>query len=198
MAGADVIPPPVTKADVQSAAMQAAVSAATAAAQAAVAAMLSNDPPKSEAKVATAGAAPKATRDDHQHPRLTSATTATTDANGQATILFTRTFTAMPSIDLCALEDNANPTPGMKVRRFLKTNNTSTWSEGDTDPVTGCVVYASRTIALPQMTAITGITLVTTLVPVLNTLFAGLSGFLPTAPAGNLKFTIIAVQTSAV
>lgn len=173
--------------------------------QQAVAGMLSNDPPKSEAKAASPGVANKVPRDDHQHPRLTSATSHITDASGECQIVFTRTFSAAPSIVLTARENNKNPVPALKVLRFLKAGSTQgtyvqwdpTDSGSDPDPVVGCVVYASRAMALSVMAPITGITLITALVPALNTLFSGLSGFLPDVAAGSLRFSCVALQTSA-
>lgn len=61
-------------------------------------AMLSNAMPQSEATAGASGAAGQASRGDHKHQRLTSATTTTLDANGLATVTFTRSFASQPRI----------------------------------------------------------------------------------------------------
>jgi hypothetical protein len=141
-------------------------------------ALLSDAPPMGEAGTPAAGTGSQATRNDHRHPRLSSSTSGTTDANGEATIVFTRTFDTQPSVVPCAVENNTNPVPAFKVKAF----------QTNAGKITGCTIYASRSRALP---ALGGILLI-------GPLISALAGFLPSEPAANMNFTIVALQASNV
>lgn len=160
------------------------------------AALLSDTPPVSEVTTAAAGSAMKTSRDNHAHPRLTSSTWHTTDATGQATVIFTRTFSVKPSVVCTAEEDNTNPVPRFKVRRWLKADG-SAWTSGS--PYGGCVVYADRSRALPVISPLsTGLTLILNLVNALNVIFATLSGYTAYEAAPNMPFSAIGLQASNV
>lgn len=141
---------------------------------------LADVPPKSEARAAAAGTLPQAPRADHQHPRLTSAQVATLDATGTQTVMFTRTFDNEPAISIIAVENDTKSPPDFKVKQFLDDTGAA-WASGK--PYGGAIVYATRARALPAVSAI--------LTEILK-----LSGFVPNEPAGNVKFSIIALQAS--
>lgn len=73
-------------------------------------------------------------RADHQHPRITSATVVTLDSNGLATVAFTRSFPAEPSVDLTPI------TPGGTQPVALQVNS---WVMTGAD-YTGCIVKGFR------------------------------------------------------
>jgi len=158
------------------------------------AALLSDTPPIAEATTPAAGAGPKASRYDHLHPRLSSAQSGTLDGNGQATVIFTRTFTAKPAVTVLAVEDDTNPVPRFKVRRWLKADG-SAWVSG---PYGGCVIYGDRARVLPTITQLNGgiIVLLASLITALNTILAQLSGYAPYVPAASVEFSLIALQPS--
>lgn len=139
--------------------------------------LLSDSPPMGEAGVAAAGTANQAPRYDHRHPRLSSSTNATTNASGEQTVVFTRTFDTMPSVIITAIENSTTPAPSFKVKAF-QTNAGGKY--------TGCTIYGSRERALPSLS---GILLV-------GPLITALAGYLPSEPAANTQFTIVALQAS--
>lgn len=148
--------------------------------------ILSDAMPMEEGTAGAAGAQAKASRGDHAHKRLTDTADVTLDGTGQVTILpFTRTFSKVPGATGLPVEDNTNPVPRLKVRRWLKADGT-TWAQGSAEPIAGCVVYGDRARALP---ALSGILLV-------GPLITALAGFLPYEPAANARFTLIAVEAS--
>lgn len=136
--------------------------------------------PMPEVKAGSAGTAPLVPRADHQHPRLTSAQTGALDANGQQTIMFTRTFTAEPAVSILAVENDTKSPPDFKVKQFLDDTGAA-WATGK--PYGGAIVYGSRARTLPTLTA------------VLTDLLK-LSGYNVTEPAAGVKFSIIALQAS--
>lgn len=83
-----------------------------------------------------------ATRADHVHGRLTSATTQSTAANGEATVMFTRSFGQQPSIDLTPIENGDNGGLVGKVRSFVQDGSLN---------YTGCVVKFYRIQPLPSV-----------------------------------------------
>lgn len=66
--------------------------------------------PKSEATTGKPGAVSPYARADHEHPRLTSAGSVVLDANGDATVTFTRTFSAPPNMHY-SYEEASNGQP---------------------------------------------------------------------------------------
>lgn len=142
--------------------------------------ILGNTPPPAEGTLAIAGSAGAAARTDHKHPRLTSASIATLDANGEATIMFTRTFAAMPAV-ICLLYEASNAQPVVfKVQSFVQDGGGN---------YTGCIIKGYRSSILP---ALSGIVLLGPLVSALANfnVFGG-------SPAG-VQFAIIALQPSTV
>lgn len=133
---------------------------------------LSSTAPNPEATSATAGAGQAASRDDHMHPRLTSATNGTLNASNEATIVFTRSFSAMPSIDFTYIESADNPPVMFKVKQ---------WTQDGNGNYTGCVCKGYRGQVIPQNLA--------TLL--LSAVFNPFSG-----SATGVQFTCIALQQS--
>lgn len=157
--------------------------------------LLSDTTPLAEATAPAAGAGDKASRFNHLHPRLSSAQSGTLDANGQQTVIFTRTFTAKPAVTVLAVEDDTSPVPRFKVRRWLKADGSS-WASGS--PYGGCVIYGDRARVLPTITQLNGgiIVLLSSLITALNTIITQLSGYAPYVPAANVEFSLIALQPS--
>lgn len=131
-------------------------------------------------------------REDHQHPRLTSTTYATLDAQGQATVMFSRSFANKPGLNLT--ETDADPA-AMSIS--LRSNQ---WMMSENGRFVGVVIQGRRERALPVINALSGsITLVGTLVTALNGVFAALSRFnVFGAPAFGASVSVIAVARSDV
>ncbi len=136
------------------------------------AALLADTPPSGEATAAAAGSENKATRRDHRHPRLTSAQWGVTDANGEATFVFTRTFTAKPAISFTYEEAAANQPLEFKVKA---------WTQDGNGNYTGCVAKGYRIRTLPST-----LTLITQLISFSVTI---------DAPSG-IPLSCIALQVS--
>lgn len=141
-------------------------------------AFFGNDAPRAEAVNPTPGEAPLVAREDHRHPRLTSATVQTLGQNGEATVDFTRTFAALPAVT-CLLYET---TPGQPVVFKVKG-----WVQDASGAYTGCVVQGVRASVLP---ALSGIALLTGLVTALANynVFGG--------SAAGAQFCCIALQPS--
>lgn len=148
---------------------------------------LADTAPLSEAKTPTAGAMSKATRADHQHPRLTSADNYTLDANGFVTITFSRTFSTEPAIVMNALGSGTDPVPDFRAQ-FNKTG--ALW--------TGATIYGQRSRPLPSLAPLsTGILNILALITPLNALLNLLSGFTPYEPAAGARVSVVAIQNSS-
>ena len=142
-------------------------------------AILTNTVPAPEAVTPEAGAGSRAARDDHQHPRLTSATVQALDANGVATVSFTRTFAALPAVT-CLLYEASNAQPVVfKVKSWVQDANNN---------YIGCVVQGARASLLP---ALSGIALLTGIITALANyhVFGG--------SAASAQFCCIALQPSS-
>ncbi len=137
-----------------------------------IAAMFSDSAPVREATIAIPGAMPKASRGDHQHPRLTSASWGVTGASGEVTFSFTRAFAAKPTIDLSYEEAADNQPCIFKVKG---------WTTNGNGEYTGLVAKGYRLQTLPA-----SITLLTALVNFSVTV---------NAPAG-INVSCIALQQS--
>lgn len=149
-------------------------------------ATLSDATPVAEAKTATAGQMPMASRGDHTHPRLTSAANVTLDANGYATITFTRTFASEPVLVFGSLGTGTGPVPDFRGE-LIQTGNV----------YTGVIVYGQRNRALPSITPVnTGLLVIGTLITGLNTIFASISGFAPFEAAAGARVSVTAIQAS--
>lgn len=149
---------------------------------------LSGSAPIAEALAASAGSAGAASRSDHQHPRLTSATVGMTDATGKKTVMFTRTFSAQPAV-FCELVEAADNGPvSFKIESFLDDTGTA-WAAGK--PYGGVVITAYRIRALPTLN-LAGIVLIGPLLTALGVL----SAFAPFTNAPNVSFSCIAILPS--
>lgn len=142
-------------------------------------ALLSNTPPPGEAVAPAPGSGSMASRDDHKHPRLSSATVQTLNASGEAVIVFTRSFTAMPAVQ-CLLYELADNQPVVfKVK---------TWTQDAQGNYIGCTIKGVRSSILP---ALSGITLLTGLITALANfnVFGG--------SAAGAQFCCLAIQPSS-
>lgn len=127
--------------------------------------------PLSEAGTARSGSEGLATRADHQHPRLTSATTGVLNASGEATVVFTRTFPTKPSVSILYSETADGQPVVFKVKSWVQTGS----------DYTGCVIKGYRSTTVPQ-------NLATLLLGAVFNLFAG--------SASGVEYSLIAVQAS--
>lgn len=145
-----------------------------------LAAILGNDAPPPEAVAAKSGAAALAAREDHQHPRLTSATVQALDAQGVATVMFTRAFASLPAVTCLLYEATTAQPVVFKVKGWVQ--------DPQTNAYTGCIVQGYRASILP---ALSGIALLTGLITALASynVFGG--------SASGAQFCCIALQPSA-
>ncbi|GKS86488.1 hypothetical protein AVMA1855_20070 [Acidovorax sp. SUPP1855] len=133
---------------------------------------LSDSMPPAEAISAAPGVGSQASRDDHKHPRLTSVAWGVTDASGEVSYSFTRSFANKPGVDF-TYEENANNQPIIfKVKSWVTNVN---------GEYVGATARGYRLQTLP-----TTLTLITQLI--------GFSVSI-NAPAG-INVSCIAVQTS--
>lgn len=147
---------------------------------------LSDTPPGAEAKAAAAGSMPVASRGDHTHPRLTSAANATLDANGYATITFTRTFTTEPVLVFGAIGAGTGPVPDFRGD-FIITNGI----------YTGVTIFGQRSRPLPNMPSqLTALAVLTGVITAVNSIMSLLSGFTPYEPAAGARVSVTAIQAS--
>ena len=142
-------------------------------------AILGNDAPPPEAVSAKSGAAVLAAREDHQHPRLTSATVQALDSQGVATVMFTRSFASLPAVTCLLYESTPAQPVVFKLRGWVQDPQTNTY--------TGCIVQGFRASILP---ALSGIGLLTGLISALASynVFGG--------SAAGAQFCCIALQPS--
>ncbi len=138
--------------------------------------ILSDNMPAAEATTPAPGSTAKASRDSHQHPRLTSASRVTLDAGSQAVITYTRTFATKPCIVLTAI----NPSG-----RQIQLEVVSDTQVGGV--YTGCVIKGSRSQVLPNLG---GIALLTGLITALQN-FDVLGG-----SAAGVEVSVVALQAS--
>lgn len=145
--------------------------------------------PKSEAVSGATGSKTKNyALEDHQHPRLTSTTYATLGANGQATVMFSRTFTNKPGLNLT--ETDASPQTNVLALRSLN------WmmQEGR---FAGVVIEGKRALALPILNPVSGLLgAVTTGVNVVVNALSGYNVF--SGSGAGATVSIIAVARSDV
>lgn len=106
---------------------------------------LSSGMPAAETVVGDAGTDDTAARGQHTHPRLTSTTVQTLGANGDSTIVFTRTFNAMPGVICLAYK----PTDNLPVTFEVKS-----WTQDGNGNYTGCVIHGSKAQTLPAVLAL--------------------------------------------
>lgn len=132
--------------------------------------VLADQVPLAEA-VAMSGSAGLASRMDHVHPRLTSATVVTLNAGNEATVVFTRTFPSKPSLAITYVEAADNQPIVIKVK---------SWTIVGSD-YTGCVIKGYRATPVPQ-------NLVSLLLGAVFNLFSGSST--------SVEVTVIALMAS--
>lgn len=140
--------------------------------------LLSNRAPISEAVAPTSGASDKASRDDHKHPRLSSATVQALNASGEAVITFTRSFSSLPAVT-CLLYEMSDAQPVVfKVK---------TWTQDGSGNYTGCTIKGARSSLLP---ALSGVLLIGPLITALANynVFGG--------SAAGAQFCCLAIQPS--
>lgn len=139
-------------------------------------ALLSDSAPMSEAVAPKSGNQPKASRIDHQHPRLTSSTRVQLTANGTAAVTYTRAFAAKPAIVLTAI----NPSGRQVVLEVIS----DTLVDG---AYTGCVIKGYRSQMLPSLSGIL----------LIGPLITALSGFdVLGGSAAGVEVSVIAIQPS--
>ncbi len=116
--------------------------------------------------------------EDHQHPRLTSAKNVVLDANGYATVEFSRTFDTEPAMAYASLGAIDGPVPDFSGELIKDTSG----------KFVGIKVYGERKKALPL---ITGLALLN-----IGPLVTLLTGYKPWEPAAGAKVSVIAVANS--
>lgn len=142
-------------------------------------ALLGDQTPSSEGVAAAPGVASLASRVDHKHERLTSATVQTLNAQGEVAIAFTRLFAAKPTVT-CTLYEAADNQPVIfKVK---------TWTQDGGGNYTGCTIKGYRSSILPSLS---GVTLLTGLITALTNF--NVFG----ASAAGAEFSCIALQVSS-
>lgn len=152
--------------------------------KAVVEAMFSSSTPSSEATGGSPGNTMQIPYANHQHPRITSADTATITSGSTVNIMFTKTFDKQPAIDLNLIEAN---TPTQQPCLFAVVDWLSpTGVSLGTNPVDGvviggCTVKAWRSTPVPQ-------NLVALLVGAAYSLFGG--------SVTGIRFSYIAVASS--
>lgn len=154
--------------------------------------ILADDPPSTESVTAKAGIAPKASRRDHSHPRLSStfnsADLGTLDASGDRVIPFTRTFDTPPAI-ACVLVEEVTAAPvTFKVKSWLKAGAQAgtlvAWTSGA--PYAGFILHGDRARGLPALQNIL----------LIGPLITALASFLPYVSAAGAGFTGFALMSS--
>ncbi len=133
---------------------------------------LSSSMPKQEGVTPAAGTEVKASRDDHVHARLSSAIYVTLDANGEATVNYTRLFDTAPVVVPCFVESANNQPVVFKIKNHIQDAN---------GKYTGCVIKGYRSQPIPK-------NLATLLLSTVFNLFAG-------NPSG-ISVSVFAIQQS--
>lgn len=127
--------------------------------------------------------------EDHQHPRLSSATYATLNASGQAAITFSRTFTNKPGLVLNETDAAANSQP--LVLRGLA------WTMDAQNRYTGVTIQGMRAQQLPALSPVAG--LLTAVIGGINTALTALTGFnVFGGTASGATISVIAIGRSDV
>ncbi len=106
--------------------------------------LLANNMPQPETKAPDPGVQPSASRSDHSHPRLTSVQWASLDANGEATVNFTRAFSAKPGMDFTTEDDVLAQPVTVKVIK-------DSWIKDTSGNFTGCRIKGQRAQVLPSV-----------------------------------------------
>lgn len=159
--------------------------------------LLSDAAPMSEARNPTPGAAQKATREGHQHPRLSSVTNQPSGANGDTTVMFTRTFDKEPFV-LGNIRESVPLGPvTFIVKRFLRPDGVTTWVAGQGFDIAGAVVYAYRERKLPANNTATLVVAGLVIAAQLSAQFGALNNYEPWVPLeAGVPTTITALASS--
>lgn len=139
--------------------------------------LLSDVAPVAESVSGVAGTAAKATREGHQHPRLTSTSMAAIVTGSTVTVNFTRTFSQKPGMVMTEIEGDAsaNSQPAIfKVQSWVTDGNGN---------YTGAVIKAWRAQTIPQNLA--------------TLLLGGIFNLFNSSPVGT-QFSCIAIARSDV
>lgn len=159
--------------------------------------MLSDATPVAENKAPSPGTAPRATREGHTHPRLSSVTTQPTGANGTTRVTFTRTFDKMPCVVPILIEATDNGPCEFKVLKFLRSDGTD-WNSNDdqtntANQIAAVDLYGYRLRAMPTLN-LAGIVLIGPLLTALGVI----SGFKPYEPlASGITVLCLALASSS-
>lgn len=146
---------------------------------------LSNAMPASEATIPSPGANGEAARADHKHPRPSSVQRVTLDANGLATVTYTRSFASKPGVIPCAV--NPNPPGGRPVLVEIVSDVVVNGL------YTGVNIKGYRSQPLPTLAGVSG--LLTAVITGINSLVSALSGFdLFSTPAAGVEVSIAALD----
>lgn len=134
---------------------------------------LTSTPPVTEGVAAAVGTGAAAARDNHVHQRLTSTTVQALGANGDALVMFTRSFDAIPGVVLTAYKasDGLPVTLDVVADSWVMVNG----------KFAGCTIHGSKARTLPAVIA-----LLTTLIN--YNIFAG--------DATGTQFSCVAIQAS--
>jgi hypothetical protein len=107
--------------------------------------LLTNIDPAPEAVAAMPGTGQMASRDDHKHARLSSATVSTLNASSEATVSFSRTFAAVPCVQCMLVEAADNQPVVFKVKQ---------WVQDAQSNYIGCIVRGYRSSILPSLSGV--------------------------------------------
>lgn len=97
--------------------------------------------PATETSGGQVGAAIAVPHADHAHPRLTATASGVLDANGEAVITFTRTFSQKPAVSIVLVEDGAAQPVIFRVEAWTIVGGV----------YTGCTIKGQRTRTLPAV-----------------------------------------------
>jgi hypothetical protein len=151
----------------------------------------STNMPSPEATTATPGTnQTKFAQEGHQHPRLTSTTLATLAADGTATVVFTRTFSAKPGVVITEVDSNASQplTPAVL-----------SYQQDGQGRYVGCTIKGYRSQLLPVLSPLSGSLLLTGLITGVNALNAMLSSFnIFGGSASGASVSVVAIARSDV
>lgn len=139
--------------------------------------LIADTMPAGEATTAQPGETTKAQGAGHQHPRLTSTTTATVATGSTVLVPFTRTFTNKPGVVCFEIEGATSVSAQPAVFKV------ESWTQDAQSRYTGCVIRVWRSQTVPQ-------NLATLLLGAVFNLFA--------ASVVGTQFTCIAVARSDV
>lgn len=128
-------------------------------------------------------------KEDHQHPRLTSTTYATLNAQGQAVVTFSRSFVNKPGLNLTETDATTSTQP--LVLRGLG------WTTDGQGLYTGVTIQGLRAQMLPTLNPVSGI--LSGVITGTNALVSALTGYnIFGGSASGANVSVIAVARSDV